>query len=121
MKNHVIKTVLIFLTLVFISSCTDTDAAVISAEYYNVNTVKITINGNWSDYMVDSGYICIYGETSDTYYYIEEVLDPPGLRFTDQAYTFQARVTPNFIPGDKVFIFGLSGVLGGTEFTVPQE
>jgi hypothetical protein len=121
MKNLRIKAVL-FVSISSFFSCAGfmDEATILGAEYAGVDRVEITITGDWTDYSFSSGFIYIYGETSDTNYYIQDVLDPPGWRFTDQSHDFRATVYPQFKSGDRVLIFGVNGVLGGTEFTVPE-
>jgi hypothetical protein len=119
-----LPTKIVFLIIIggFLVSCAGSinEATILDAEYFGVDMVKITINGDWTDYSLSSGFIYIYGETSDTYYYIKDVFDLPGWRFADQQHTFRATIYPQFKHGDKILVFGMNGVFGGVKFTVPE-
>jgi hypothetical protein len=98
------------------------EPSIIGAEYDGTDTIKIEINGNWSGYIFGDSNIRILGKPSNTYYTFKKVIDNPVMLsdWSNNSYSRRAVIKPDWKPGDQIMVWGINGVLGGAEFTVPE-
>jgi hypothetical protein len=112
-----------FLLIITSISCTTSyEPSIVSAEYDGIDTIKIEIDGNWSGYTFGDSSIRIFGKNSNTYYTFKSIIDNPTMwsDWSNNSYFRRAVIKPNWKQGDRIMVYGINGVLGSAEFTVPE-